>query len=201
MIAKLTGLIDAVDAEAVTVDVGGVGYAVLCSSRTLAVLPPPGGPVSLMIETHVREDHIHLYGFAETAERDWFRLLLAVQGVGARLALHILSVLTPAELGEAIAVEDAHRLTRANGVGAKLARRIAGELKDKVAFDPGRGLASATAQRSLPGTTSGDAISALVNLGYRRTEALGAVAAAQRDLGQDTGVEALITGSLRELTR
>ena len=201
MIAKLTGLVDAVDAEAVTVDVGGVGYSVLCSSRTLVALPPAGGPVSLMIETHVREDHIRLYGFAEAAERDWFRLLLAVQGVGARLALHILSVLTPAELGEAIAVEDAETLTRANGVGAKLARRIAGELKDKVALAPGYILAAAAAQRSQPGGTSGDAISALINLGYRRAEALGAVAAAQRDFGQGAGVEDLIKGSLRELTR
>ncbi len=132
MIAKLTGLIDSTDGEGAVLDVGGVGYLVFCSARTLARLPARGMPASLLIETHVREDHIHLYGFADAGERDWFRLLTTVQGVGARLALAVLSVLGPDDLARAIAAADRASLARAPGVGPKLAGRIAAELKDKV---------------------------------------------------------------------
>src|SRR5690242_13440244 len=132
MIAKLTGLIDATTGEGVVLDVNGVGYLVFCSPRTLARLPAKGAPASLLIETHVREDHIHLYGFADVAERDWFRLLTTVQGVGAKLAQAVLGVLGPDDLAHAIAAADKASLARAPGVGQKLAGRIAAELKDKV---------------------------------------------------------------------
>jgi Holliday junction DNA helicase RuvA len=198
MIAKLTGLRDALDENSVAVDVGGVGYLVFCSSRTLATLAPAGEMVSLLIETHVREDHIHLYGFNAPDERDWFRLLLEVQGVGARVALQILSALSPADLTGAIAAQDAEPLTVASGVGPKLARRIVGELKDKVPH-----FAETVAGPAAGVLTGrpGDAVSALVHLGYRRTEALVAVAQAQQALGHDAAVEDLIRGGLKELGR
>src|SRR4029077_13539959 len=164
------------------IDVGGVGYLAFCSTRTLGLLSPPGGPARLLIETHVREDHIHLYGFIDIAERDWFRLLTTVQGVGARLALAILSAVAPEALTLAILAQDKAALARAEGVGPKLAARIVNELRDKVG-----GLAAAA---PLPSAGTGaplaeqgaaaDAVSALVNLGYRRAEAFGAVAAAVR---------------------
>ena len=132
MIAKLAGLLDQAGSDSAVVDVGGVGYLVFCSARTLARMPAKGAPVSLLIETHVREDHIHLYGFSEPAERDWFRLLTTVQGVGAKLALALLGVLGPEDLMRAIAAADKASLARAPGVGQKLAQRIATELKDKV---------------------------------------------------------------------
>ena len=131
MIAKLAGIVDQVDAEALVVDVGGVGYLAFCSTRTLGLLPPAGAPVRLLIETHVREDHIHLYGFADAAERDWFRLLTTVQGVGAKLALAILSAVAPEALALAILAQDRVALTRADGVGPRLAARIVNELRDK----------------------------------------------------------------------
>src|SRR6478672_3133755 len=131
MIAKLTGLIDSTTGEGAVLDVNGVGYLVFCSPRTLARLPAKGAPASLLIETHVREDHIHLYGFADLPERDWFRLLTTVQGVGAKLALAVLGVLGPDDLAHAIAAGDKASLSRPPGVGPKLAGRIAAELKDK----------------------------------------------------------------------
>jgi len=131
MIGKLSGLVDSAGADWAIVDVSGVGYVVHCSGRGFAALPGQGEPVSLWIETHVREDHIHLYGFPEAAERDWFRLLSTVQGVGARVALAILSVLAPDDLIQAIAAQDQRAVARANGVGPKLAGRIVTELKDK----------------------------------------------------------------------
>ena len=124
MIAKLSGLLDGVGEGACVVDVGGVGYLVYCSGRTLAAMPTVGEAVGLLIETHVREDHIHLYGFAEAAERDWFKLLLGVQGVGARVALGILSTLTPGELVQAVVAQDKTMLTRAPSIGPKLGGRI-----------------------------------------------------------------------------
>ena len=130
MIGKLTGLVDSSGDGWAIIDVSGVGYLVHCSGRSLANLPGAGETVSLLIETHVREDHIHLYGFLQEAERDWFLLLSTVQGVGARMALTILSALPPLELIQAIAAQDESMLTRANGVGPKLAGRIATELKD-----------------------------------------------------------------------
>ena len=132
MIGKLRGHLDSITSEGVILDVGGVGYLVHVSGRTLGALPPVGESASLLIETHVREDHIHLYGFAEAGERDWFRLLETVQGVGVRHALAILSVLTPGDLTQAVAAQDKRALARASGVGPKLAGRIVAELKDKV---------------------------------------------------------------------
>jgi holliday junction DNA helicase RuvA len=157
----------------------------------------------LLIETHVREDHIHLYGFIDTAERDWFRLLTTVQGVGARLALAILSAVAPEALTLAILAQDKATLARAEGVGPKLAARIVNELRDKVG-----GLAiaaqAAPAAASLPPGENGaaaDAVSALVNLGYRRAEAYGAVAMAARRLGEDAAIDALIRAGLQELAQ
>ncbi len=204
MIAKLTGLLDTVGEDRAIVDVSGVGYLVYCSARTLANLPGAGDPVVLLIETHVREDHIHLYGFADSAERDWFRLLSTVQGVGARMALAILSALPPAELVRAIAAQDEATLTRASGVGPKLAARIVAELKDKagqiflgpVVALPGGRAADAEAQIPIP---YDDAISALVNLGYQRAEAFGAVAGVTRELGTHAPLEDVIKAGLREL--
>ncbi len=211
MIAKLTGLVDSSGAGWAVVDVAGVGYLVYCSGRGLAVLPPQGEPVSLFIETHVREDHIHLYGFPEAAERDWFRLLSTVQGVGARMALAILSVLAPGDLIQAIAAQDKRALTRASGVGPKLANRIVTELKDKVsqfALGPAAALDGGAAAND--GTNDGtgggvaplseDAISALVNLGYQRGEAFGAVAQVTRTLGAEAALEAVIKAGLKELS-
>src|SRR5262249_35783672 len=154
----------------VILDVGGVGYGIFCSSRTLAKLPAKGTLASLLVETHVREDHIHLYGFADSAERDWFRLLITVQGVGARLGLALLGVLGPDDLPRALAAGDKASLSRAPGVGAKLAGRIIAELKDKVGA-----IALGPAAIGLPERgAEADAVSALVNLGYRRLEAFDA---------------------------
>jgi len=167
----------------------------------LGALPPPGAATRLLIETHVREDHIHLYGFIDAGERDWFRLLTTVQGVGARLALAVLSAAPPDDLTLAIVAQDKAMLARADGVGPKLAARIVNELKDRVG---GMALAAASAVPvAAPATAAagptGDAISALVNLGYRRAEAYGAVAAAARRLGDGAQVDALIRAGLQEL--
>ncbi len=178
MIARLAGIVDAIDQDGAIIDVGGVGYLAFCSTRTIALLPPAGSPTRLLIETHVREDHIHLYGFIDTAERDWFRLLTTVQGVGARLALSILSAVTPEDLSLAIFAQDRAVMARADGVGPRLAARIVNELKDKVS-----GLTASPAQSAEP-TSSGiagsgaaaDAVSALVNLEWGRAEAFAAVA-------------------------
>jgi holliday junction DNA helicase RuvA len=201
MIAKLAGIVDSIGDGFVVVDVNGVGYLVFCASRTLARLPAPGGSATLLIETHVREDHIHLYGFADAAERAWFRLLTTVQGVGARIGLAILSVLGPDDLARAIASQDKASVARANGVGAKLAGRIVLELKDKVPGFDGVSLnpqAAAGAPANGAGPAS-DAVSALVNLGYRRLDAFGAVASAQKALGPDAAVADLIRAGLKEL--
>jgi Holliday junction DNA helicase RuvA len=198
VIASLTGVVAGVETDRVIVDVGGVGYLVFASGRTLGQLPPVGGDVRLMIETHVREDHIHLYGFATGAEQDWFRLLTTVQGVGARVGLAILSVLTPEELTLAIAAQDRAALTRADGVGPKLATRILTELREKV---DAVGAAESAAQSAGAGDglPANDAVSALVNLGYGRTEAFTAVNRASKSLGDAASVETLITASLKEL--
>ena len=204
MIGKLTGLVDSLGEERALIDVNGVGYVVFCSQRTLAELPALGQVARLLIETHVREDHIHLYGFPDEAERRWFRLLLTVQGVGARMAIAILSVLAPAQLAQAIAAQDKTPLTQANGVGPKLAGRIVAELKEKagaIVLAPGAELAwiAGGAARGAP-TVSEQAISALVNLGYRRGEAFGAVAEATRSLGANAPLEAVIKAGLKELS-
>jgi holliday junction DNA helicase RuvA len=202
MIAKLSGILDSVAADSAVIDVGGVGYLAFCSTRTLGQLLP-GAPARLLIETHVREDHIHLYGFIDAAERDWFRLLTTVQGVGARLALAILSAVAPEGLTLAILTQDKAVLARAEGVGPKLAARIVNELRDKVG-----GLAivaqvsSAAASRpALEDNLAADAVSALVNLGYRRAEAFGAVAVAARRLGEGAEIDALIRAGLQELAQ
>ncbi|MEE8283583.1 MAG: Holliday junction branch migration protein RuvA [Alphaproteobacteria bacterium] len=204
MIASLKGLLATVTEDSAVVEVGGVGFLVFCSARTLSTLPRPGEAVALKIETHIREDHIHLYGFGSTAERDWFRHLITVQGVGARVALAILSVLSPAEISGALAAGDKAVLGRASGVGPKLAQRIVTELKDKV--DTGEFTAADGATAARPGgggegldPALGDAVSALVNLGYGRTEAFGAVMEAARELGGEAKVEVLIRSGLNRL--
>jgi Holliday junction DNA helicase RuvA len=199
MIAKLTGVVDSAGGDSAIVDVNGVGYLVFCSARTLGKLPAKGGPVSLLIETHVREDHIHLYGFADTGEREWFRLLTTVQGVGAKLGLAILGALSPDDLARAIASSDKASLSRPSGVGPKLAARIASELKDKV-----KNMALGPITAELPAgeganAAVADAVSALVNLGYRRPEAIDAVSAVARRLGDEAAVAALIRAGLQEL--
>tara|TARA_R100001143_G_scaffold55911_2_gene52264 strand:+ start:46339 stop:46956 length:618 start_codon:yes stop_codon:yes gene_type:complete len=203
--ARLTGTLDEVGEDTVILDVGGVGYLIYCSGRTLSALPGRGGALRFEIETHVREDHIHLYGFLEKSERDWFRLLTTVQGVGARVALAILSVLTPEALTQAVAAQDKAAVVRANGVGPKLAQRIVSELKDKVG---GMALGPSTAaSSSKAGDTSKadagiaeDAVSALVNLGYGRSDAFTAVAKATRN-GEASDVGGLIRLALRELSK
>ncbi|MGH6934234.1 MAG: Holliday junction branch migration protein RuvA [Dongiaceae bacterium] len=199
MIAKLTGVIDSKVAESAIIDVSGVGYQLYCSARTLSRMPEAGAAISMFVETHVREDHIHLYGFIDAAEREWFRLLTTVQGVGAKLALAILSVLGPGELTQSIAAQDRTALTRASGVGPKLAARIVVELKDKVGgftLGPVAAIAAAT-EASGP---VADAVSALVHLGYRRIEAFGAVAEAAKRLGPQAALDALIRAGLKELS-
>jgi len=205
MIAKLSGVVDQLQGDAVVIDVNGIGYLVFCSTRTIGYLPPIGSPARLLIETHVREDHIHLYGFIDPAERDWFRLLTTVQGVGARLALAILSVIAPETLGLAILAQDKAALTRAEGVGPRLAARIVNELRDKMggitaSLVPASASAEKTRPVSEPGPTA-DAIAALENLGVGRTEALGAIAAAARRLGNAAAADVLVRAGLEELAR
>jgi Holliday junction DNA helicase RuvA len=199
MIAKLSGRLDTSGATDCIVDVGGVGYLVFCSGRTLANLGERGDAISLLIETHVREDHIHLYGFLEAAERDWFKLLMSVQGVGAKVALAILSTLAPGELTQAVLAQDKAMVTRAPGVGPKVGGRIISELKDKVgdlALGPGAAGPDAAPVAQGPAV---DAISALVNLGYRPSEAHRAVQTAANSLGEAAELQALIRDSLRHL--
>lgn len=204
MIAKLTGLLDAVGEDWAVIDVNGVGYQVFCSTRTLAQLPGRDESVSFVIETHIREDHIHLYGFLEQSERDWFRLLTTVQGVGAKVGLGILSVLAPKDLSDAILAQDKGMITRASGVGPKLATRLLTELKDKVSGLPE--LAPTLSTGSVAGDNGAargpfdDAVSALVNLGYQRAAAFAAVSGVTRNIGDDAPVEDLIRAGLKELT-
>ena len=199
MIGQLTGRIDSRDDGSCIVDVGGVGYLVHASTRTLAALPSPPQTARLLIETHVREDAILLYGFADAAERDWFRLLTTVQGVGARVALSVLSALSPRDLVSAIASGDRAALTRASGVGTRLALRLLTELRDKAGAMPSVfGIAAPTQRPSGPAE---DALSALVNLGYRRAEAHPVVARIMERLGENPNLDALIRESLKELAR
>jgi len=203
VIAKLRGVVDSVDEGSAVIDVNGVGYLVSASSRTLRDLVA-GQEASLLVETIVREDAIALYGFLDTAERDWFRILTTVQGVGARVALSILSTLSPDEIARAIAAGDKASLSRPAGVGPKLAARLATELKDKaaafgVAPAPARAAEAASAQSGA--TVNEDAVSALVNLGYRRIEAFGAVARVTQRLGTGAQLDAVIRAGLQELAR
>jgi len=207
MIAKLKGLVDAIGEDAAIIDVGGIGYLVACSGRTLGRLAT-GQAVSLLIDTWVREDSISLYGFLDAAERDWFRLLTTVQGVGAKVALAILTVATPEQLLQTIAAQDKTLLTRASGVGPKLAARLLSELKDKAgrialgAFAAGSTAAALAAAAPMPASAGGvieDAISALVNLGYKRLEAFEAVGITARELGEGAEASALIRAALKRL--
>jgi Holliday junction DNA helicase RuvA len=203
MIGKLTGTVEEVAGDAAILDVGGVGYTVFGSSRTLGRLAQANGAVSLFVETHVREDHIHLYGFLERVERDWFRLLTTVQGVGARTALAILGVLTPNELATAIAAQDKAAVGRANGVGPKLAGRIVSELKEKagrIALGPAALQTAGDAAPAPENAAFADAVSALVNLGYRRSEAYSAIARAAGSLGSEAKTDQLIRAGLKELS-
>jgi Holliday junction DNA helicase RuvA len=199
MIALLTGRVEALQDGSCVLDVNGVGYLVHASSRTLAALPAAPAVTKLLIETHVREDAIQLYGFADSAERDWFRLLTTVQGVGAKVALSVLSALSPRDLIGAIASGDRASLTRAPGVGARLAVRLLTELRDKAGAMPSSpGLAAPLGR---PATVADDALSALINLGYRRPEAQGAIARVTERLGDDATIDGVIRESLRELAR
>lgn len=231
MIAKLRGIVDFIGEDSVIIDVNGVGYLVFASRRTLTMLPPKGGEAGLMIETHVREDHIHLYGFADNAEKQWFALLTTVQGVGAKVALALLSVLSPTDLLRAIAAQDTTALCRAPGIGPKVATRVVGELKDKAArlnlgpvaapaapVAPSAATSSKKSAKSVKpladvsidtadaapvvddGAVLADAVSALVNLGYGRSEAFGAVGKAAQQAGEDKTLDTLIRLGLKELS-
>lgn len=199
MIAKLTGRIDALESDRCVVDVGGVGYLIHASTRTLAALPTPPALAQVLVETQVRDDAILLYGFADAAERDWFRLLTTVQGVGAKVALGILSTLSPRDLAGAIAAGDRAGLTRAPGVGPRLAVRLVTELRERATAMPS-GPAFPTVSPPAAGVEA-DALSALVNLGYRRPEAQNALALVAERLGREAKLEALIRESLKELAQ
>jgi Holliday junction DNA helicase RuvA len=205
MIGKLKGLLDSYGEDFVIVDVGGVGYVVHCSARTLQSLPQTGEPVALAIETHVREDQIRLFGFLSDVEREWFRLLQTVQGVGTKVALAILSTLKPADLATAIAMRDKAMVARTPGVGPKVAERIVTELKDKAPayadVDPAViKLSGDVDDRRAPRPVA-DAVSALVNLGYGQPQAAAAIAAAAREAGEGAETAKLIRLGLKELSK
>ncbi len=199
MIAQLTGRINSLAEGSCIVDVNGVGYLVHASTRTLGTLPQPPAIARVLIETHVREDAILLYGFADSAERDWFRLLTTVQGVGARVALSVLSALSPRDLITAIASGDRASITRAAGVGPRLAVRLLTELREKAGAMPSSAGIAIPAER--PAGVAEDALSALINLGYRRPEAQPAVARVVERLGDAAGLDAVIRDSLKELAQ
>jgi holliday junction DNA helicase RuvA len=205
MIGKLKGIIDSYGEDFIVLDVNGVGYLVQCSARTLQELPGVGQPITLSIETYVREDQIRLFGFRTDVEREWFRLLQTVQGVGAKVALSVLGTLKPADLASAIAMRDRAMVARTPGVGPKVAERIVTELKDKApAFadlDPAViRLSGAIEDRRAPQPVV-DAVSALVNLGYGQPQAAAAVAAAARSAGEGADTARLIRLGLRELAK
>jgi Holliday junction DNA helicase RuvA len=205
MIGKLKGIIDSYGEDFVILDVQGVGYICQCSARTLQRLPRPGEAATLSIETYVREDQIRLFGFADETEKEWFRLLMTVQSVGAKVALAILSVLKPEEIASAIALKDTAAIARANGVGKRLAERVVLELKDKAPsfanVDPSVvALTGAVADRTAPKPIA-DAVSALVNLGYAQIQASSAVATAARETGEGATTEKLIRLALKELAK
>jgi Holliday junction DNA helicase RuvA len=208
MIGKLRGTVDEIHEDSVILDVGGVGYHVFCSTRTLAALRP-GEAATLVIEMHVREDHMHLYGFPDSVEREWFRLLTTVQRVGAKMALTLMGAYGPEQLAYAILAKDTAAFSRISGVGPKLAERIVTELKDKVAkiptsnFQPAdepKGKA-AKGKAAPASSVTDDAISALVNLGYSRSEAYGATIRAGQNAHGKAGLDDLIKLSLKELVR
>jgi holliday junction DNA helicase RuvA len=203
MIGKLKGVLEAYGEDFVIVDVNGVGYEVYCSARTLQAMPPAGAAVSLAIETHVREDQIRLFGFLSDLDREWFRLLRTVQGVGTKVALSILGTLQPADLASAIAMRDKAMVARAPGVGPKVAERIVTELKDKAPaytnVDPAIiRLSGAVDDKRAPQPVA-DAVSALVNLGYGHPQAAAAIATATRAAGEGADARQLIRLGLKEL--
>jgi len=205
MIGKLKGIIDSYGEDFIILDVGGVGYHVHCSARTLQELPASGQPATLSIETYVREDQIRLFGFLTDVEREWFRLLQTVQGVGAKVALSALSTLKPGELASAIAMRDRATVQRTPGVGAKVAERIVTELKDKAPayadLDPAVVRLAGTVEDKRAPRPVADAVSALVNLGYGQPQAAAAIAAAVRSEGEDADVSKLIRLGLKELAK
>ena len=205
MIGKLKGVIDSYGEDFIVLDVHGVGYLVHCSSRTLQALPAAGEATTLSIETHVREDQIRLFGFLSDTEREWFRLLQTVQGVGAKVALSVLSTFKPGELASAIAMGDKASIKRTPGVGPKVAERIVIELKDKApafsSLDPSViRLSGALEEKRAPQPIL-DAVSALVNLGYGQPQAAAAIAAASRGVGEGAETAQLIRLGLRELSK
>jgi len=205
MIGKLKGIIDSYGEDNIIVDVNGVGYVVHCSARTLQSLPSRGDQVTLAIETHVREDQIRLFGFVSEIEREWFRLLQTVQGVGTKVALSILSTLKPSELATAISMRDKAMVARTPGVGPKVAERIVTELKDKAPkyadIDPAVvRLAGAVDEKSAPRPVA-DAVSALVVLGFGQPQAAAAIAAASRAAGEGAETAQLVRLGLKELSK
>ena len=196
MIARLSGVLAETNADSAVIDVAGVGYIVHLSGKTLATLGPIGGEVVILTELQVREDAWTLFGFGSAEERDSFRALTSIQGVGGRLALAILSVLSPDELGRAVAQEDKAMIGRANGVGPKLAARIANELQGKLGVSGLGGAAPASR-----GGAAADALSALGNLGFKPAEASAAVNAAQDELGPDAGLDALVRLALKKAAK
>ncbi len=200
MIALLTGQFVHLDDASCVIDVAGVGYLVQASTRTLSALPRPPAPARVLVETIVREDAILLFGFAEPAERDWFRLLLTIQGVGAKVALAILSALSPHDLVQAITTGDRAAITRAPGVGPKLAVRLLTELRDRAPGMP-TGSAVPAAGPAIAGGMAADVLSALANLGYRRAEAAQAVDRAMAEAGAGATLDAVLRACLRELAR
>ena len=205
MIGKLRGVVDSFGEDWVILDVGGVGYQVHCSARTLQTMPATGEAATLSIETYVREDMLRLYGFANDLEREWFRLLQTVQGIGAKVALSVLGALKPADLASAVAMGDKAAIRRAPGVGQKVAERIVTELKDKApgytALDPAViRLSGAMDEKRAPQPLL-DAVSALINLGYGQPQAAAAIAAAARSAGEDAETRQLIRLGLKELAK
>ncbi|MGB7285590.1 MAG: Holliday junction branch migration protein RuvA [Salaquimonas sp.] len=203
MIGKLTGILDSIGDDHIIIDVSGVGYVVHCSARTLGILPQVGEKISLSIETYVREDVIKLFGFKDDLERDWFKLLQSVQGVGAKVALAIQSTLAPGDLASAIALQDKSMVARAPGVGPKVAQRIVSELKDKAPKYSGAAAAEIGLQSDIGSGHANsavmDAVSALTNLGYSSQQASGAVSKVLKNAGEDADSAKLIRLGLKEL--
>lgn len=196
MIARLSGILAETGADTAVIDVGGVGYQILASARTLDSLGPLGGEVLVLTEIQVREDAWTLFGFGSAAERDMFRALTSIQGVGGRLALAILSALSPDELARAVSQDDKAMIGRANGVGPKLAARIANELQGKLGAV---GLAGAAPAPRIG--AAADALSALANLGFKPADASAAVNSAQDELGADADLDALVRLALRKAAK
>jgi Holliday junction DNA helicase RuvA len=195
MIGKLKGIVDTVGEQTLLLDVNGVGYELYCSAKTLSALPAQGGAATILVTTHVREDHIHLYGFGSAAEKAWFERLQTVQGVGARMALGVLSVLSPDEVAQAISQLNKKAISQAPGVGPRLAERIVNELKDKVAK-----LGIAPAMGAAPTSSLvQDAVSALTHLGYREADIVPRVQAVIAKEGPDAPLDRIIREALKAL--